>query len=414
MNSRLQQLNAQFQHQATAQANPTTDVWAHINGDQFLRPEFINKRIATREMMTKLQPELVEYVNKAEFPFYVKGLIQKLGINGLLIKDFGGAGMNHVEGGAIAFELAKIDASVATFYLVHNGIGTAVIDALGDEEQRKRLLTQSINMDKICCFGLTEPLNGSDASGLKTSATRTKGGYLLNGEKRWIGNATFADYICLWARNPEENNNIQCFIVEKGTPGLKCEKIENKYSLRIVQNAHITMKDVFVPDNNKLTHAKDFGTGTNKILESSRLFVAWMIAGLATGAYEAALKYALERKQFGVQIAKYQLNQEKLSRMLAQCEMMVSHLILLSQKMTAEKATMGDVGRAKGMISRMAREVVGLAREVCGGNGILIENHVMKQFLDLEGMYTYEGTYDINMLVSGREITGGLSAFKAK
>ena len=238
--------------------------------------------------------------------------------------------MTHVEGGAIAFEMAKIDASVATFYLVHNSIGTAVIDVLGDEEQRKRLLTESINMDKICCFGLTEPDNGSDASGLKTTAKKVEGGYLLTGQKRWIGNATFADYICTWARNPAENNNIQCFVVAKGSKGLTTTKIENKYSLRIVQNADITMQDVFVPDNMKLTHAKDFGTGTNAILEPSRLFVAWMIAGLATGAYEAALKYCLKRKQFGVPIAKFQLNQEKLSRMLGLCELNISHLVLLS------------------------------------------------------------------------------------
>jgi alkylation response protein AidB-like acyl-CoA dehydrogenase len=172
------------------------------------------------------------------------------------------------------------------------------------------------------------------------------------------------------------------------------------------------MKDVFVPSNNKLTLAKSFATGTNVILESSRLGVAWMIAGVASGAYEAALKYTLNRKQFGKPIAQFQLTQEKLSRMLALSEMIVSHLVMLSQLMDQGKSTMGQVGRAKGMASRLAREVVGLAREVCGGNGIILDNHVMKSFLDLEGMYTYEGTYDINMLVSGRELTGGLPAFK--
>lgn len=198
----------------------------------------------------------------------------------------------------------------------------------------------------------------------------------------------------------------------KGSKGLTTTKIENKYSLRMVQNADIDMKDVFVPDSNRLTHAKNFATGTNVILESSRLGVAWMIAGVASGAYEAALKYTLKRKQFGKPIAQFQLTQEKLSRMLAYCELCVSHLVMVSQMMDAGTSTMGQVGRAKGIVSRLAREVVGLAREVCGGNGIILDNHVVKAFIDLEGMFTYEGTYDVNMLVSGRELTGGLAAFK--
>lgn len=192
--------------------------------------------------------------------------------------------------------MAKIDGSVATFFLVHNAIGMSVIDALGDQEQKDRMLTPSMKMEKICCFGLTEPLNGSDATGLQTTATKVEGGYLLNGQKRWIGNATFADYIVVWARNASQNNKIQAFVVEKGSKGLKTSKIENKFALRVVQNADIELKDCFVPDNNKLTHSHDFATGTNKILEASRLVVAWMACGLQAGAYEAALEYCLKRK----------------------------------------------------------------------------------------------------------------------
>jgi len=180
----------------------------------------------------------------------------------------------------------------------------------------------------------------------------------------------------------------------------------------MVQNAHITMKNVFVPDNNKLTHATNFAKGTNVILESSRLGVAWIAAGIACGAYEAALKYTLKRKQFGRPIAKFQLVQEKLSRMLALCEMMVSHLVKVSQMMDNKQSSMGQVARAKGMCCALTRDVCLLAREVCGGNGIILDNHVMKQLIDIEGVYTYEGTYEVNMLVSGRELTGGLAAFK--
>lgn len=180
------------------------------------------------------------------------------------------------------------------------------------------------------CFGLTEPNFGSDATSLQTNATKVDGGYLLNGSKRWIGNGTFADHLCIWSRNKSEGNNIQAFIVSKGSKGLTTSKIENKYALRMVQNADIEMKDVFVPDHNKLTHSKDFATGTNTILEASRLSVAWIATGIAAGAYEAALQYCLQRKQFGKEIAKFQLIQEKLSRMLSLCEMMISNVILVS------------------------------------------------------------------------------------
>lgn len=170
----------------------------------------------------------------------------------------------------------------------------AVINELGNEEQRKRLLTPGMSFDKIFCFGLTEPDNGSDASGLKTTATKVEGGWLLNGQKRWIGNGTMGDVI-VWARNTSDGNKIQAFVVEKGSKGFHPKKIEGKFSLRIVQNADIELKDCFVPDNNKLEKAKDFATGTNAILEASRLTVAWMACGLAAGAYESALKYTLKR-----------------------------------------------------------------------------------------------------------------------
>lgn len=218
----------------------------------------------------------------------------------------------------------------------------------------------------------------------------------------------------VWARNPEENNNIQGFIVTKGSKGLSTKKIENKFSLPMVQNADIFYDDVFVPDHNRLAYAKDFATGTNVMLENSRLGVAWIEAGIAAGAYEAALKYCLQRKQFGKPIAKFQLIQEKLSRMLSLCEMMNSSLILMSIAMDKGQTTKGQTSRAKAECGLLAREVCSLAREVCGGNGIILDYHVMKQFMDLEGVYTYEGTYEINSLVSGRELTGGLSSIRSK
>ena len=196
--------------------------------------------------------------------------------------------MSNLEAGSLYFEMSKYDASVATFVLVHM-LGVQSVDALGDEHQKKRILPDTMALNQVMCFGLTEPNFGSDATSLQTNATKVDGGYLINGQKRWIGNGTFADHLCIWARNKSDGNKIQAFILTKGQNGLRTSKIENKYALRMVQNADIDMKDVFVPDHNKLTHSKDFATGTNAILEASRLSVAWMAAGIAAGAYEAAL-----------------------------------------------------------------------------------------------------------------------------
>lgn len=169
---------------------------------------------------------------------------------------------------------------------------------------------------------------------------------------------------------------------------------------------------MFVPDHNRLAKATDFATGTNKILEHSRLKVAWGAVGIAAGAYEASLRYALQRKQFGKPIAAFQLNQVKLSKMLAMCESMVALTTRIQELYDEGKATIGQIGRAKSHNTQTAREVCAMARDLCGGNGILMENQVIKQFMDIEAVHTYEGTYEVNMLVSGREITGGLNGFK--
>ena len=280
--------------------------------------------------MESIENPMIDYINKTEFPFEFIPLLRDLGINGYHIKDFGGPGLNSVEVGALCYEMAKIDASILTFITVHNSIGLAVIDVLGSEEQRQRILPDGIAFKKIISFALTEPDYGSDATGLKTSAKKVEGGYMINGAKRWIGNATFSDYIIVWAVNVDDGNKIQGFIVEKGSKGLSTKKIENKFALRSVQNADIELDNVFVPDHNKLAKADDFATGTNKILEHSRIKACWGAVGIAAGAYEAALRYALQRKQFGKSIASFQISQVKLSKMLAMVEGMLSMTITLS------------------------------------------------------------------------------------
>ena len=257
--------------------------------DQYLSSRAVGMRKETAKLMESIYKDLLPYIESTEFPAWLPEKLKPLGINGLQIKNFGSPGLSTLEAGACIYEMSKRDGSVASFFTVHNAIGMAVIDALGDEEQKQRLIPKGINFEKIFCFGLTEPGNGSDASGLRTNARKVEGGWILNGHKRWIGNATIGDAI-IWARNEDDGGRIQAFLVEKGSPGFMPKKMEGKMALRITQNAEILLKDCFVPDHNKLAHSKDFATGTNKILESSRIMVAWMAAGCAAGAYEAAIK----------------------------------------------------------------------------------------------------------------------------
>jgi acyl-CoA oxidase len=219
-----------------------------------------------------------------------------LGISGIdTPKSFGGKGLSTIDACACMYELARKDASIATFYLLHHSLGLYTVQKLASDELRDRIMKDCIPLKKVMAWALTEPANGSDASSIETTATKVEGGYQLTGKKRWIGNATFSDYICVWARNLDEGGKIQCFMVSKGQQGLKTMKIERKMALRAVQNADITLDKVFVADQDRLIKATDFATGTKEVLMHSRIFVAWMAAGMAAGACEAAFKYTKER-----------------------------------------------------------------------------------------------------------------------
>lgn len=200
--------------------------------DAQMSEKAVKLRKETGKMMDDCHDKLEKHVDDTSFPDWIIDHFKPLGINGLNIKGFGSPGINTLEAGSIIYELAKRDASIATFFLVHNSIGMAVVDVLGSEEQRERILTPAMKFDKILCFGLTEPDNGSDASQLKTTATKVEGGWSLNGNKRWIGNGTFGDVI-VWARNPSDGNRVQAFVVEKGSKGFNPKKIEGKWSLRM-------------------------------------------------------------------------------------------------------------------------------------------------------------------------------------
>jgi glutaryl-CoA dehydrogenase len=279
----------------------------------------------------------------------------------------------------------------------------------GSEEQKQRWLPPMARMEKIGAFGLTEPGVGSGAAGgLTTTARRDGDEWVLDGQKKWIGNATFADLTVIWAKDAEDGQ-VKGFLVEKDTPGFSTEKLEDKIALRVVQNALITLDGVRVPEENRLANANTF-RDTAKVLLMTRAGVAWMAVGCARGAYRHALAYAKEREQFGRPIGGFQLVQDLLVRMLANTTASAALCARLSQLQDAGVASDEHASLAKAFCTVRMRESVGYARELMGGNGILLEHNVGRFVADAEAIYSYEGTREMNTLIVGRSITG-LSAF---
>ncbi len=370
----------------------------------------------TREFMTKeIEPVINRYWTREEFPHELIPAFAELGIAGLAYDGYGCPGGGPLLDGMISMELARVDPSMSTFFGVHSGLAMGSIYLCGSEEQKQRWLPAMARMEKIGAFGLTEPDVGSGvAGGLTTTARRVKGDgetggeWVLSGQKKWIGNATFADFIVIWARDVGDGQ-VKGFIVEKGTPGLATTKIKDKIALRVVQNAYITLDDVRVPESGRLQHADSFRQ-TAKVLRLTRAGVAWQAVGCARGAYEHALAYAKQREQFGRPIGGFQLVQDLLVRMLANVTASACLCARLAQLQAAGTAGDEHSALAKAFCTVRMRETVGYARELLGGNGILLENQVGRFVADAEAIYSYEGTREINTLVVGRAITG-LSAF---
>jgi len=378
--------------------------------DDLLTPDEVKLRKEVREFGEReVSPIANEYYEKAQLP---EDLILKIGQQRwtkLFAKKPYGDGGNPMSLALIVMELARADPSIASFTLIQAGLVIYTVESFASEEQKKKLLPGMLDFKIVSGWGLTEPLIGSDASNLTTSARKAQGGYVLNGGKRWIGSANRDMHLC-WARN-EETKKIECFFVPIGTPGVEIEVIKNKLALRTVQNCHITYKDAFIPDENRLPGAdKGFGS-TNQVLEHSRVFVAWVAVGIALGVYDNTIKYVNNRTQFGVKISSFQLQQEKLARMMGHIQAMLLMVWRTTRLYEAGKLTIAKAAMTKAWTTKICREVAHLGREMMGGNGIIIDNYAMKAVADIETVYTYEGTYDINSLVCARELTG-IPAFK--
>lgn len=364
--------------------------------------------VKAREFMTHdVKPLVNENWEAGTFPKELIGMFRESGLAGLPYEGYGEhqPAVSHLLTGMMAMEMSRTDASVATFFGVHNGLAMYSIYSGGSQEQRDRWLPEMAAMDKIGAFAMTEPLGGSDvAGGMRTTARRDGDTWILNGAKKWIGNATFADYVVVWARDVDDNH-VKGFVVEKGTPGFVPEKIQGKTAFRIVENAEITLTGVRVPEANRLQGINGF-RDVAEILRATRGGVAWQALGVMIGAYEAALAYAKERQQFGRPIARFQLVQDLLVKSLGNITASWGMLVQLARLQDAGIFKDEHSSLAKAFVTARMREVVAWSREIFGGNGIVLGYDVARFFADAEAIYSFEGTREMNTLIVGKAITG--------
>jgi glutaryl-CoA dehydrogenase len=362
----------------------------------------------------ELLPIINRYWDAAEFPFELVPKIAQLGIIGTTIEGYGCPGLTPLASGLATVEMARGDGSINTFIGVQSGLTMGSIARLGSEQQKQRWLPGMAALDLIGAFALTEPGHGSDSVALETSVRRDGDEWVLNGAKRWIGNASIADVIVVWARD-EDDGQVKAIVVEKqddGTypDGYEAELITGKIGKRAIWQPDVRLKDVRVPLENRLEHAESF-RDASRVLTATRGGAAWESLGHAIAAYEIALAYAKEREQFGKPIASFQLVQHKLANMLAEVTAMQLMCFRMAQLQTEGKWTGPMASVAKMHHAQKARQVCLDARDILGGNGLLLEYHVARHLTDMEVVHTYEGTDSIQALIVGRDITG-FSAFR--
>jgi glutaryl-CoA dehydrogenase len=372
--------------------------------DQLTDTQLDHLTRARRFVDDEVLPTINDYWDRAEFPW---PLVEKLGTSGLVgdgIAGYGCPPLDPLSAGLVTMELNRGDGSIGTFVGVQAGLAMRSIASCGSEEQKQRWLPPMARLEKIGAFALTEPAHGSDSVSLETSATRHDDGWVLNGHKRWIGNGTIADVTVVWARDTADGQ-VKGFLVEKGAPGYDARRIDGKGSLRAVWQADIDLVDVPVPEENRLPLACRFRDAAS-VLAGTRNTVAWSALGHAVAAYDAARTYAGERLQFGRPLVAFQIVQERLVRMLAEICGMQLYCLRLDRLM--EEGALSDTIAALAKMNNTgkARQVIMDARDLLGGNGILLDFHVMRHLADMEAIHTYEGTETIHTLIVGRDITG--------
>jgi glutaryl-CoA dehydrogenase len=372
--------------------------------EQFTDEQWEHFVTVRRFVDEEVVPVVGPYWERAEICWPLVKRLPELGIVGEDIQGYGCAGMSPMACGLVTMELHRGDGSLGVFLGVHAGLAMNSIAMCGSDEQKERWLPAMAAMDKLGAFALTEPGHGSDSVALETSARRDGDSWVLNGRKRWIGLGSVADLVVVWARNTEDGQ-VNGFVVEKGTPGYQAQVIEGKISLRSVWQAEITLDNVRVPDANRLPGARSF-KDTTRVLATTRTTCAWAALGHATAAYDAALRYAVERRQFGEPLASFQIIQQRLVSMLADLTAMQLYCLQIGRLAEAGRLTPTVAGLAKMHNTRKARAITAEARDLLGGNGILLDYQVMRHMVDMEAIHTFEGTETMQTLIVGRAITG--------
>jgi len=377
--------------------------------DELLSEEHLLIRDAVRQWVKKeVTPIIEDYAQRSEFPKHlIKGLGEIGAFGPNLPEEYGCGGMDEIAYGIIMQELERGDSGIRSTASVQGSLVMYPIYKFGTEAQKKKFLPKLATGELMGCFGLTEPDHGSNPGGM-TSRIVDKGDYyLLNGTKMWISNSPFADIAVVWAK--DENNEIRGMIVERGMEGFSTPKIEGKWSLRTSDTGELVFEDVKVPKENIFPDIRGL-KGPLTCLSSARYGIAWGAVGAAMDCYDTALRYSKERKQFGKPIAGFQLTQKKLAEMITE----ITKAQLLNWRLGTLKiegrATPAQISMAKRNNVEMARNIAGTARGILGGMGIVGEYSIMRHMMNLESVYTYEGTHEIHLLITGLDITG-INAF---
>lgn len=375
----------------------------HI-ADQLTAEESDHLRRVREFVDGEVLPVINEYWERAEIPWPLIRSLGKLGVVGDGIDGYGCPPMSPIATGLLHMELDRGDGSLGTFLGVQAGLAMQSIAMLGSEEQKQRWLPGMAALETLGAFALTEPTHGSDSVALETAARRDRDHWVINGQKKWIGNGTLADVVVVWARDVADKE-VKGFLVEKGTPGYEARRIDGKGALRAVWQAEITLTDLRVREENRLPGAASF-KDTGRVLAGTRSSVAWAALGHATAAYEIAVAYCAQRRQFGKPLVSFQIVQDRLVKMLAEICSMQLYCLRLGRLMEDGKLTDTIAAIAKMNNTSKARQVISEARDLLGGNGILLDYHVMRHMADIEAIHTYEGTETIQTLIVGRDITG--------
>jgi glutaryl-CoA dehydrogenase len=382
----------------------------YYNLDTLLSEEELAVQKMTREFVeSEFMPVVTAHHRDGTFPTDLIPMIGELGFFGAnLPEEYGCAGLNNVAYGLVMYELERGDSGLRSMASVQGGLVMYPIYSYGSEEQKQQWLPRLAKGGAIGCFGLTEPDFGSDPSGMITRAQKTDGGYALNGSKMWITNGTIADVAVVWAKDDE--GVIRGFLVEQGTPGFTTQKMHGKFSLRASDTAELIFDDCNVPEENVLPGVQGM-KGPLSCLTQARYGIAWGTVGAAAACYEIALKYAQERIQFEKPIASFQLIQKNLVDMVAEITKAQLLVLQLGRLKDQDRMRHQQVSMAKMNNVAMARDIARTARETLGANGIMDDYHIIRHMMNLESVYTYEGTHEIHTLVVGADITG-IDAFR--